>query len=61
MVAGVVTLVVLGGFFATLGSGRQALHDMVVGTVVLRPGEEAQGFAPIMEAPIAPADERAGR
>jgi uncharacterized RDD family membrane protein YckC len=41
---------VVGGFFATLGKGRQGLHDLLVGTVVLRPGEAPQGFAPLMAA-----------
>jgi uncharacterized RDD family membrane protein YckC len=43
-----VTALVIGGFFAALGQRRQALHDMVAGTVVLRPGEGPAGFAPIM-------------
>ena len=44
-------LAVLGGFFAVLSKRRQALHDVLAGTVVLRPGEEPQGFMPIMPAP----------
>ena len=41
-------LAVLGGFFAVLSKRRQALHDLLAGTAVLRPGEQPQGFAPIM-------------
>jgi hypothetical protein len=41
-------LAVLGGFFAVLSKRRQALHDLLAGTVVVRPGEEPQGFVPIM-------------
>jgi uncharacterized RDD family membrane protein YckC len=48
-----VTALVIGGFFASLGHRRQALHDMVAGTVVLRPGEGPAGFAPIMVEPVA--------
>jgi uncharacterized RDD family membrane protein YckC len=48
-----VALVVIGGFFAALGRRRQALHDLVAGTVVLRPGEGPAGFAPIMAVPAA--------
>ena len=48
LVVGTLALIVLGGFLATLGQRRQALHDLLAGTVVLRPGEEPQGFVPIM-------------
>ena len=48
----------LGGLFATLGKDRRALHDYLGGTVVLRPGEVPQGFAPILAQPVAP--ERGG-
>ena len=52
-------LVVFGGFFATLGRERRALHDYLGGTVVLRPGEGPQGFAPIMAQPVLVADSAA--
>jgi uncharacterized RDD family membrane protein YckC len=51
MVTGLLFLAVLGGFFLTLARGRQALHDLLAGTVVLRPGEKPQGFAPILAPP----------
>ena len=54
-VVGMVTSpAVLAGFFLTLSSQRRALHDLVAGTVVLRPGgaprpgEAQEGFAPLM-------------
>jgi uncharacterized RDD family membrane protein YckC len=50
--AGLATLAVAGGFFAALSKGRQALHDLAAGTVVLRPGEAPEGFAPVV--PVAP-------
>jgi uncharacterized RDD family membrane protein YckC len=53
MVTGLLFLAVLGGFLPTLARGRQALHDLLAGTVVVRPGEEPQGFAPIIAAPAA--------
>jgi hypothetical protein len=52
---GLSLLVVVGGFFATLGAERRALHDYVGGTVVLKAGQAPQGFAPIMAQPVAPA------
>ena len=51
-----VTAVVLGGFFASLGTKRQALHDMLAGTAVVRPGVEPQGFAPILGPAAVPAE-----
>jgi uncharacterized RDD family membrane protein YckC len=56
VIALLVMAVVLGGFFATLGPKKQALHDVLAGTVVLRPGAEPQGFAPILARPVIPAD-----
>ncbi len=53
---GLATLVVLGGFFATLGAARRALHDYLGGTVVLKVVPAQQGFAPIMAQPVIPAD-----
>ena len=50
MLAVLLALVVFGGFFLTLNPERRALHDLVAGTVVLRPGELPQGFAPLMPA-----------
>jgi len=55
MLAAAASLVVLGGFFLTLSSQRRALHDLVAGTVVLRPGAAPQGFAPLM--PVSPGAE----
>jgi uncharacterized RDD family membrane protein YckC len=52
MIVGLLALIVLGGFLATLARSRQALHDLLAGTVVLRPGEEPQGFAPVMAIPV---------
>jgi uncharacterized RDD family membrane protein YckC len=52
LVAAAAALAVLGGFFVVLGAQRRALHDLIAGTVVVRPGEAAQGFAPVM--PVAP-------
>ena len=49
-------VVVLGGFSMTLGKERRALHDYLGGTVVLRPGQAPQGFAPIMAQPVIPGD-----
>jgi uncharacterized RDD family membrane protein YckC len=48
LLAALLSLVVFAGFFLTLRPQRQALHDLIAGTVVLRPGEAAQGFTPLM-------------
>lgn len=56
MLGGLLFFAVLGGFFLTPARGQQALHDVVAGTVVLRPGEEPQGFVPIV-VPAAPLTE----
>ena len=53
MLAATASLVVLGGFFMTLGAQRRALQDLVAGTVVVRRGHATQGFAPVM--PVAQA------
>ena len=46
-------LILLGGFFFALGPRRQALHDMLARTVVLRPDQGPHGFAPVMLPPAA--------
>ena len=54
-----IALGVVGGFFAALGSRRQALHDLVAGTVVLRRGEATRGFEPLPAQPVVPAEDAA--
>jgi len=38
------------GFLLTLMPARRALHDLIAGTMVLRPGEGPRGFTPIVSA-----------
>jgi uncharacterized RDD family membrane protein YckC len=54
VLAAAASLAVLGGFFLTLSSQRRALHDLIAGTVVLRPGAAPQGFVPLMPGSDAP-------
>jgi uncharacterized RDD family membrane protein YckC len=52
---GLSVFAVLGGFFATLGKDRRAVHDYLGGTAVVKPVPVPEGFAPIMAQPVNPA------